>query len=48
MQTDNQQVICKSIFKNGAVITSKKEFTQKWIELINMLEKNKSVNVVRQ
>lgn len=36
------KTICKSIFKNGKNTTSKNQFTQKWIELINKLEKNKS------
>jgi hypothetical protein len=34
------QVVCKSIFKNGRVI-SKSQFTQKWVEMINRLEKRK-------
>lgn len=36
------QVVCKNIFKNddNAIITA--TFTQKLIELINQLEKNKS------
>ena len=42
----NQQTntICKSVFKSGGNTTSKSEFTKKWIELINRLEKNKSIN----
>lgn len=35
-----QKSICRSVFKSGENIT-KKQFTKKWIELINRLEKNK-------
>lgn len=38
---DINNTICKSVFKNGT--TSTAEFTKKWIELINLSEKNKSV-----
>lgn len=34
--------ICKSVFRNGTNIISAVEFTKKWIELINLSEKNKS------
>lgn len=30
----------KNIFKNGTDKTSKEDFTRKWIELINQMEKN--------
>lgn len=36
------QVIVKNVFKNADMYTSKKDFTQKWIELINQMEKNKN------
>ena len=32
--------IC-SVFKGGGSTTSKAQFTQKWIELINRMERNK-------
>lgn len=35
------QVICKNIFKSGSEKDSQKEFTRRWIELINQREKNK-------
>lgn len=35
------QVICTNIFKNKDAKDSKKEFTRKWIELINQREKSK-------
>lgn len=37
-----QQPICRSVFKSGEN-TTKKQFTQKWIELINRLEKTKGL-----
>ncbi len=37
------QVIVKNIFKNVDMDTSKKDFAQKWIELINQMEKNKNI-----
>ena len=36
--------ICWSVFKSGENTTSKSQFTKKWIELINRLERNKKVN----
>lgn len=36
--------ICKSVFKSGKSTTTESEFTKKWIELINTLEKDKSVS----
>ena len=36
--------VCKSVFKSGESTTTEQEFTDKWIELINTLEKGKSVN----
>ena len=36
--------ICKSVFKSGENTTSKSQFTKKWIELLNRLERNKNVN----
>lgn len=40
-----QEPICKNVFLNGENTTSKSQFTQKWIELINRLEKNKGIAV---
>ncbi len=37
-----QQTICKSVFKSGKN-TTKAQYTKKWIELINHLEKSKGV-----
>lgn len=33
--------ICKSVFKSGENTTSKTQFTKKWIEMINIIEKTK-------
>ena len=40
--TKQPKTICKSIFKNKENTISKAQFTQKWIALINTLEKNKA------
>lgn len=37
--------ICKSVFKNGENTITTNQYTQKWIELINRLEKNKCVKL---
>lgn len=47
-QNDSQQTICKSVFKSGENTTSQKQFTEKWIELINRLEKNKRTYAVKR
>lgn len=38
----DEKVLCKSVFKGGENTISKAQFTKKWIELINILEKNKT------
>lgn len=38
----NRESVCRSTFKSGSD-TTKDRFTEKWIELINRLEKSKSV-----
>ena len=43
--TKTDKTICKSIFKSGENTTSKSQFTKKWIELINRLEKSKSAKL---
>jgi hypothetical protein len=45
-QKEQPNTICKSVFKSGENITSKKQFTQIWIELINRMEKDKITNFV--
>ena len=34
----------KSVFKSGESTTTEREFTDKWIKLINTLERSKSGN----
>ncbi len=43
-QNIKSTTICKSIFKNGECAITETQFTQMWINLINTLEKGKSVN----
>ena len=40
--------ICSSVFKIGENTTTKIQFTQKWIELINKLEKNKGITAAQR
>lgn len=40
--------ICSSVFKSGENTTTKSQFTQKWIELINKLEKNKGITAAQR
>ena len=37
------EIICNSVFKSGKNTTTEQEFTKKWIELINILEKDKNI-----
>ena len=39
-----QQELCKNNFKNGECL-DKRQFSEKWVELINRLEKSKSVKI---
>jgi len=41
--TQPVQQTCQSVFKSGESTTTKNQFTRKWIELINQLEKNKRI-----
>ena len=40
----NPKTICRSVFKSGENTTTKMQFTKKWIEMINKIEKGKIVN----
>lgn len=40
METITNACICKSVFKNGTPPTMS-EFTKKWIEMVNSMEKSK-------
>ena len=44
MEQDIKSTTVKSVFKSGESTTTEREFTDKWIELINTMERNKSVN----
>ncbi len=44
MAENETTTVCRSVFKSGGSTTTKEAFTKKWIELINTLEKGKSVN----
>lgn len=46
--TENSKTICKSVFKSGENTTSTSQFTKKWIELINRLEKNKGLTTEKR
>lgn len=47
-ENKTDKTICKSVFKGGENTTTKIQFTKKWIELINKLEKTKSAKFQRQ
>lgn len=44
---DKTQILCKSVFKSGENTTSREQFTKKWIELINRMEKNKEIHIMK-
>ena len=44
MPENEKSTTVKSVFKSGESTTTKREFTEKWIELINAIEKGKSGN----
>ena len=44
MAENEKSTTVKSVFKSGENTTTEREFTDKWIELINTLEKGKSGN----
>lgn len=35
------ETICRSVFKNGKATITISEFTKKWIDIINKIEKEK-------
>lgn len=35
------EIECRNIYKNEDINKRKEEFTKKWIELVNFIEKNK-------
>lgn len=44
---EDKQTQTKSVFKNGGNVISKSQFTQKWIELINRMEKGKTTHLTK-
>lgn len=44
MANEQPKAECKSVFKSGKSTTTKGEFTKMWIQLINKMERSKSVN----
>jgi len=44
MAENEKSTTVKSVFKSGESTTTEREFTEKWIELINTIEKGKSGN----
>ena len=48
MRSDEKEKLCTSVFKDGSHTTTKDKFTQKWIELVNRLEKDKPIKVSQQ
>lgn len=40
--------LCKSVFKGGEGAISKSQFTRVWIELINRIEKGKSLSFAKR
>ena len=48
MAENEKYTTIKSVFKSGESTTTEQEFTDKWIELINTLEKGKSTAFVEK
>ena len=48
MAENEKSTTVKSVFKSGESTTTEREFTDKWIELINTLEKGKSGNFCKK
>ena len=47
MEHQQTQANCKSVFKSGENTPLKKQFTKKWIEMINKIEKNKAARLTK-
>ena len=43
-QDNEDRMICVSVFKSGENTTTTQEYTRKWIELINQIERGKSAD----
>ena len=44
----NASKSCRSVFKDGSSETTALQYTRKWTELINLLEKSKTASPERQ
>lgn len=40
---EKKDSICRNVFKNKECQDIKKQFTQKWVEIINNMEKNRGI-----
>ena len=46
-KNDKNQMLCRSVFKSGENTTSKAQFKKKWAEMINKIEKNNTVRLIK-
>ena len=44
VENNKPKIKCISVFKSGESTTTEREFTNKWIELVNTVEKGKNGN----
>lgn len=47
-ERDRSNPLCRSVFKSGESTTTAERFTEKWLELIHSLEKNRERPAGRQ
>ena len=49
MEENNRpKTVCVSVFKSGESTTTERKFTDKWIELINTLERSKMLSFAKK
>jgi len=48
MESLEKEKLCTSVFKSGNGIVTKESFTQKWIQLVRRMERDKLTKVSRQ
>jgi hypothetical protein len=39
--------VCRNFFKDGKSTTSREQFTRKWIEMVNQIERDKAIRVIQ-
>ena len=44
---DQKNKLCISVFKSGRSTTTKEIYTQKWVEMINTLERRKMITYAK-